>query len=404
MTAEPWADLVSPRVGVIRALRPQVRGSAEPEPPHLWTATLANYDYLVARRSERVTAGKGRTEAAAKAAAVGEALERYCASLPQPMFSAVAADLENAITPTECVLYADEQYARDDWPYPPWDEREPLAWLRGSRVLGGVAVAVPAALVMLVAPTALVQMTTNGLAAGPDLPSAVRSGLCELIERDALMIAWMNRRPAVEIALETGIAAALHRHHAALGVELRAFVLPTDLPATVVLALALDDTPGRAATVLAMGCHPTPATALEKALFELCQARPAENARFRDRPPAGRLTRPEDVRLLDDHSAYAALPEQREQFAFLWRGGERASITDFEGHSDVLEDCAQALADLGYPPVYVELTTPDVRPSGYRIVRVLASGLQPIHFGFGQERLGGTRLGPELNPCPHPLA
>jgi ribosomal protein S12 methylthiotransferase accessory factor len=52
-------------------------------------------------------------------------------------------------------------------------------------------------------------------------------------------------------------------------------------------------------------------------------------------------------------------------------------------------------------------------------VRVLATGLQPIHFGWGQERLGGRRLfelpfrlgfapGPrgeaDLNPCPHPLA
>jgi len=50
---------------------------------------------------------------------------------------------------------------------------------------------------------------------------------------------------------------------------------------------------------------------------------------------------------------------------------------------------------------------------------VIVPGLQPVHFGDGQERLGGERLynlphqlgladhartEKDLNPCPHPLA
>ena len=68
---------------------------------------------------------------------------------------------------------------------------------------------------------------------------------------------------------------------------------------------------------------------------------------------------------------------------------------------------------------YADLTMPDVRDHGVSVVRVLASGLQPIHFGHGEERLGGRRLyqvpmklgyapvprtASEFNPCPHPLA
>jgi ribosomal protein S12 methylthiotransferase accessory factor len=67
----------------------------------------------------------------------------------------------------------------------------------------------------------------------------------------------------------------------------------------------------------------------------------------------------------------------------------------------------------------VDLTTADVRPYGIHVVRTLATGLQPIHFGHGEERLGGQRLFDlprllgymsetrgerDLNPCPHPLA
>jgi ribosomal protein S12 methylthiotransferase accessory factor len=68
---------------------------------------------------------------------------------------------------------------------------------------------------------------------------------------------------------------------------------------------------------------------------------------------------------------------------------------------------------------YVDLTLPDIASVSLYAVRVLASGLQPIHFGHGYERLGGSRLfelamelgldnrvrtPADLNPCPHPLA
>jgi ribosomal protein S12 methylthiotransferase accessory factor len=87
-------------------------------------------------------------------------------------------------------------------------------------------------------------------------------------------------------------------------------------------------------------------------------------------------------------------------------------------HSD-LARCVAALREAGCRPVFVDVTTEDVADYGLKVVRTLATGLQPMHFGYAQERLGGRRLfdlpcrmglasGPraeaELNPCPHPLA
>jgi ribosomal protein S12 methylthiotransferase accessory factor len=60
-----------------------------------------------------------------------------------------------------------------------------------------------------------------------------------------------------------------------------------------------------------------------------------------------------------------------------------------------------------------------VFPYPIRVVRALITGIQPIHFGHGLERLGGRRLyelpwkagfterptsETSLNACPHPLA
>jgi ribosomal protein S12 methylthiotransferase accessory factor len=436
MAAEPWADLVSSRVGIVRTLRAQSRGSEEPEPPYLWTAVLSNFDFRAAPKAERWAAGKGWTEESAKAAAIGEAIERYCAHHWDPARTFVAP-LERvgmpAFTPAECVLYSDAQYARADVDYPAWTRGSEITWITGSGLPDGEPVALPAGLVHLHFPTPRPQdlftpATSNGLAAGPDIDGAVLGGLCELMERDALMIAWMNRLPAVELLLDdasAGVAARLRRHYALLGVTLRAFALPTDLPAAVILAVAFDETEGRPANVVGMGCHPDPRTALTKAAFELCQARPAEATRYREDPPEGRLTRYEDVKTLDDHSAFAAQRDRRAEFSFLWSSGETASVAELRAHGDgaapaeLVAHAGAALRDLGHPAAYVDLTTPDVEPYGYRVARVLAKGLQPIHFGHGQERLGGTRLfelpralglagsvrtADDLNPCPHPMA
>ncbi|HEV2815300.1 MAG TPA: YcaO-like family protein [Solirubrobacteraceae bacterium] len=420
MAAEPWADLVSPRVGVVKSLRKQARPAEEPEPPHLYTAQLANFDFRAPDGNERLGAGKGWTPQEAQASAVGEAIERYCAFHwdPDRTFLARVDELEvPAITPADCVLYSEAQYARPDWEYRRFDPGEPVTWIAGERLPGGEPVAMPASLVYLAFPPprpedAFAASTSNGLAAGPTLEAATLGGLCEVIERDALMLAWLQRLPATELDLDASgaLPAALRRHYAAIGVTLRAFALPTDLPATVVLGVAFEDRPQRPAQVVGMGCHPTPSVALTKALFELCQARPAEAARFRDDPPAGRLRGYEDVLTLDDHSAFAALPEQRDEFAFLWAGGERAAAGELPDRgtgsaAGDVERCAAALDDAGHAAGRVELTTSDVEGRGYRVVRVIAAGLQPIHFGFGMERLGGERLrGSELNPCPHPMA
>ena len=59
------------------------------------------------------------------------------------------------------------------------------------------------------------------------------------------MITWMNRLPAVEIEFigAGGPAAAVWRHYSRFGVEVRAFLMTTDLPPSVVMAVAFDDNP-----------------------------------------------------------------------------------------------------------------------------------------------------------------
>src|SRR5262249_50013369 len=84
-----------------------------------------------------------------------------------------------------------------------------------------------------------------------------------------------------------------------------------------------------------------------------------------------------------------------------------------------LARCVATLVAAGCRVAYADLTTADLRGYPIRVARAVATGLQPIHFGYGEERLGGHRLfelprklglaahvlgESDLNPCPHPLA
>ena len=431
MNAAPWDLLVSPRTGLVTELAPQQRGPEEPVPPYLFTAMLAHFDFRAAPRQERLNAGKGRTEQEAKLSALGEAVERYAAYHLDPARLSTGVAPAGAITPADCVLYAAAQYAQDGFPFRPWTPQAEISWVGGTDLHSGAAVALPAALVHLVFPMPRIEdhftaVTSNGLSAGRTLARAILGGLYEVIERDALMITWMNRLPAIAVDVSESRchAATIVRHYRRFGVAVRLLKIATDQLPAVIMAVADDSDPARPARLIGMGCDLDPVAACDKAAFELCQARPSEAVRFREKPPAGRLKSYQDVKDLDDHPGFHALRENLHEFDFLGPAAAPVALRDLAscatGDSDAdVAAVVRRLADTGARAAYAEITTPDVAAAGYRVVRAIATGLQPVHFGWGQARLGGRRLyeapvrwglarapsTPEtLNYCPHPLA
>lgn len=429
-------DLVSSRCGLLTNLSQPPRGAEEPRPPFLVTGQLARHLFRSGRDEQTVVAGIGETIAQATASALGEAVERSAAllvdetALRLASYQELVVAGEAIVDPRRFVLYDDAYYARPDARWPRFDPSRPIHWSRATALGSGASCYVPASLVYLdggrFATEAWCDMTSNGLAAGPTPARARVSGLYELIERDAFLTNWLWRLPAPEIDLRStsGIVAHAVRHYRRFGVAVRAYRLLTDLPASVVLSLALDATGHGPAAFIGLGCHADPVRALEKAVLETCQGRPSESHRRRrdDTPVPGC---PEEVRDLFDHSRYFAEPDRLPELAF-WLDREPGRTVTLgplaAPHPDPEAELARLVAGLaavGVETFAVDVTTPDVAPYGYHVVRTLATALQPMHFGFGEERLGSDRLFDlprrlglrpdhasrgELNRCPHPLA
>lgn len=432
-TVAPVRDLVDPRVGIIRRILRITRGAAEPTPPLFYQAVLSHFDFKKAKPHERLGVGKAVREEEAIAAAIAEALERYCASQPDPRLIRRFAWKDRpgeGITPADCVLYSESQYTSSRLSYRRWEESLDVSWIQARELPGGQLVWAPASLIYLDYPgndedAYFCTPTSNGLAAGPNLEAAILAGLYELIERDSFLIAWMNRLPAEEVTIPSSaqVEASLIRHYQRFEVETRVFHLPTDMPAYVMMAILIAGRGKTPAVVVGLGCHTDPCVAVRKALFEGAQIHPGEVERCREPGYSERLRSYEDVRTLEDHGAFFTSPDRLPELAFLLESERHKGVDEMPNLSagtvaEDLDRCVAALTHAGCRVLYADLTTPDLNDYAIRVVRTLATGLQPIHFGYGEERLGGRRLyelprilgfraedvtEAGINRCPHPL-
>ena len=152
--------------------------------------------------------------------------------------------------------------------------------------------------------------------------------------------------------------------------------------------------------------------------MDMCRAYGAEIDRAGRRAEMATPYSREDVRDPDDHGALFSGEQALAELDFLLEGNQLQRIDHLSAlPAGDLNAYADMMARAGHRVVYVDVTTPDIRNLGLRVVRTLAAGLQPLHFGYGRERRGAApvRGAPrpwllreaaqesELNSCPHPL-
>jgi ribosomal protein S12 methylthiotransferase accessory factor len=220
-----------------------------------------------------VYAGKGTSEMEARVSVIMEAVERFSAEVgnlkEQLLFDSYAhLSVDNrVVNPTDLILpgYLSTD-TKIEW-YPGWD------------LLNDEEVIVPAnAVFHPYSPVRgnwqLFRSNTNGLASGNVMEEAIFHGLMEVIERDAVSIAEINRNPGLGLNVGAGRVSEIIDKFEQQGVVVRLWSLPTDTGVPTVVA-ASDDEKMRDASLLVMGAgsHTDPEIAALRALTEVAQSR-----------------------------------------------------------------------------------------------------------------------------------
>jgi ribosomal protein S12 methylthiotransferase accessory factor len=370
-------------------------------------------------------AGKGVSDAQARASGLCEALERYCGVFrgDEPRITARLVDLGgSARHPNDCMLYSAEQYRdRAEWNArgsqwngvpEPFDDSSAIEWSPAWSMTNQEVRYLPTAYCYFDYPQNPWTCVgcSNGNAAGNNLEEAILQGFFELVERDHVALWWYNRvrRPAVDLdSFDEPWLRQLTRYLATNSSrEVWVLDLTADLqiPVFVALSRRIDRQPEEILT--GFGAHFDARIALIRAVTELNQMltwvmTDSSGKRLVPDP----LDDPESLRWLKtatlENQPYlvpASAPARR--------------LGDFPTcHTgDLVEDvlaCQKLVERQGMEILVLEQTRPDI---GLPVVKVVVPGLRHFWARYAPGRLYGVpvRLGwlgqplseNDLNPIP----
>lgn len=430
-----WRELVDPRTGVINEIYELPIDDDDPDFFHYLSTTCdtARFSTLKCFSSN---GGVSTDRYVAIAKAMGEAVERYCSALFEYDDLVVSSfrELGEAATPPGAfALYSPEQHARGDLPWAPFEPDTPVAWARGTSLVTGGPVLVPAAMVYVPyhylkrrGDRPITQPISTGLACGCSFAEAALSGLCEVIERDAFTVTWQARvsPPRIDPATLPPSGRDLVRRFSQAGIDVKLLDITTDLRVPTVMSVALGGASTSPAVAVAAATDPSAEVALRKSLEELAHTRKFARQLMDCTPPVPlepELGHPA-VQGQEDHLRFYCPQEAKRCVEpLLGSPGERAlsRMADRSGMdagaalAAIVEDARRAGLDV----IACDLTTPDIAALGLSVVRVVVPGMHPLFMGHRNRALGGARLyevprrlghrgierGQPDNPHPHPF-
>lgn len=348
--------------------------------------TLGLPVYMAVRpnsRSLSVSQGKGFDRDAAKASALMETIELWHA--------------ENIISSIEVAPYPELSRTRRvldprSLPIPAYRTLRldaPVAWVEGWELMGGEPIWVPLEIVSMdsVRPLPGEEMffqCSNGLSSGNGVIESALHGLCELIERDAMVLWFMDkskkRTKATQIdptTIDEPHCLELMERIRKAGAHFGIWDLTTDVGIPTYAAVIVDSPGWRAkGTTHGFGTHLSPGVAISRALTEAAQCRLTEIAGSRDDIPNSQYRPPDEARL---RRTIRSLYEPAPQVDFK----SRNSLATATCHDD-LAIVLRSLRDAGIAQaVCVDLGRPEL---GTAVTRLIVPGLEAYAHGIPVSR------------------
>lgn len=389
------------RCGIAAAVNPVARTPADP--------VISQYAAVTGPVDDGSPAGgAARRPEPARRAAIGEVLERYASArcrLPVVDRRKVPTG-QRILDHDDFTLHSRQQRSAPGFGLRDSYRRTGLTL--GYSMIDNSPVWVPANLVGT-DPELGHLSTSNGLAAGPTTLQALLRAAQELVERDALMITWLHRVAARQVATPKGVADIA----GPIGASVTVFDLtPAYSPHPVAMIAGAAPLAGRQRNSVGLACRATFDEAVSKALLEWAQGIAFAGVH------AGKDPGTNDVPTgFDDHAVfYTRRPDLWQQLP-IWNGPRTEPPEAVSGgdHREELADLVHGLDRHGIELIYRDLTTVDLAGCGVRAVRVLSPQLVPIHPDHRWPHLGGTaddlaRRYPWAEPAgdfpssyPHPL-
>lgn len=268
---------------------------------------------------------------------------------------------------------------------------------------------------------------SSGSAFHESIYRAIWAGLCEVAERDAFSLFWLNQLPAKEIVFDRldllnggedlqALSTRIELIKTA-GLSIRSFDISTDFNVPTVFSVVQGDEFPLA--TFGAACTGDPVKAIVKSIDEVFLVRFAQLS-GKETAHVHSYADFDWVSSLRDHSDLYALWKDPPAFEFFMKNSNTISLQEFrrkgwwqepQSHSQLQEVCRKLKDELGMTVLYLDCTLDDVARFGAG-VKVVVPEMLPISVPTSIKWLGCPRLAKHAekhslqfasNPFPHPF-
>ncbi|MCX6726979.1 MAG: YcaO-like family protein [Candidatus Shapirobacteria bacterium] len=367
-----------------------------------------------------VGSGTALTPKVALMKAMGESIERYCLCLyGEKKFTNASykAVKHEAIDIFKLRNFSAEQLKRKEFKNYRYDEQSKMNWVEGFSLRDGKNILIPAQLVYVPYKfgneVCIRDPITTGAAASTSLGGAVYRGMCEIIERDAFMITYLNKlsRESIDLNCHKELK-KMKKMCERYNLELKVIDISTDLGVAAMMGVIVDRT----------GIGPAVSFGLSADLDPMIAAIGAAKESFHGRPwirsEMMKQVQGKSLNDLVNRGIYWSDPKMIKKCQFLFENDKnKVLIQKYKSRykPNKLKKMLLIFTELfNYDVYFVEVTTPEIRKYGFRVVKVIIPDLHPlylddVHPYWESKRLfevpkkmglGGSSI---LNKIPHPF-
>lgn len=423
------SKIINKRTGFFKELIP-VESFIKPIEFYIYTPIyFIKPDTIAANSNLLSISGAGLSHEEAKGKCLGEAIERYCwyyagywVERKQTSFNEIK---EKAIPPWDYALFSNDQYAEKDFPFMPLHDNTILDWVKGIRLEDQKPLYVPSQLCFPINDKSRIcYYTTTGLACSDNYFKALYTSICEVIERDAFMLMWLNKIKPQLLEVEWRESSKIKTIVEFLKIskyKCLIFRLVNEINIPVFMTVMLNKEKGSPYVAFGMACDFDVAKAIRKSVLESLHNLNfllwAHHNNISINWEKGKTT----LKTFDDHALLYANPQMKRRISFILNTPHnKENITphdleeDFD-YKEVSQKLMVMIAENGCQVVTVDLTPHEIKNMGLYVIKALIPGF--IDLGFnGYNCLGTKRIFEitqklglkkknriKLNTFPHPF-
>lgn len=404
--------------------------------PKLWQySSTLNSKFVVNNSGDFKSVSSGVSFFSEKLAilkCLSEAIERYCnfAFFTSSVdFVGTYKSVKNkALDPKLVVGFSKRQLANKGFERFVVSGTSVFSWSGGESLTSNRKILIPSQLVYLSYPRLSNEPTiypsiSTGAASGSCLSSALVRGICEVIERDAFMIFYLNKLTARRVQLDKisdWQIQKLLQISKRYKMEIVSLDITTDIQVPTFLSIVVNYTGVGKAVSLGLKSSLNPIDALVGSIEETFNTRTWLRTEYENNPekvvPSDLLKKPDiktrgflwySTDVINNLDFLIKSPKSK--FRFSTKGTNKIA-------GKQLKQLLTIFKKLEYDVVYKDITISEFKKLGYFVVKVIIPQMQPFYLNEKYKLLGGKRLyevpeklgfkgkdEEDLNKFPHPF-